>query len=431
MRKWRVDLYRYGLRMTYDIVIPSPGADLLRRYRQLEALDAEISTPFSFDLQPGQVTRDNWQTWAAAYQAEVEPPPPAVIKKLATATIQSTHEEATMNFAGTIDLEVDDGYYLSYLMVLDEGHTEAGGEDSMYDINAKLYMVGRTGLIRVPFRHRAILVANITAQYDIALTDDAWRAWQFRAWAKIRAAAEDRHLRERQQLKDARAELESKIAPFDALTLRRMELEEIEKGVLRWLFGPDFDVAPADVAAILDKLSANDPLGNDARDPSSLTNQQWQRVLTFGEFVKFLHHAIEWENLLYFTYPYFWDTPQDWTLKRFLEHPDAFHRRFLRAGSARVVLTIRPGFEKSFAELVETGGFDQLPGDHPYVSVAEEIQNYAQTNYPGIPPANPENPPTEEEVNAAERGQLQATWWEYTPTSALDIQLNTALAQMA
>src|SRR5204863_7787833 len=57
---------------------------------------------------------------------------------------------------------------------------------------------------------------------------------------------------------------------------------------------------------------------------------------------------------------------------------------------ARVVLTIRPGFEPSFTSLVETGAFNSLPGPHPYVTIAQEIQNFANTNYPGFPPANPE-----------------------------------------
>src|SRR5207253_5268820 len=54
------------------------------------------------------------------------------------------------------------------------------------------------------------------------------------------------------------------------------------------------------------------------------------------------------------------------------------------------VLAIRPGFESSFTSLVESGAFNSLPGPHPYVTIAQEIQNFANTNYPGFPPANPE-----------------------------------------
>jgi hypothetical protein len=147
----------------------------------------------------------------------------------------------------------------------------------------------------------------------------------------------------------------------------------------------------------------------------------------FGEFVKYLHQAIEWENVLYFVYPYFWDNPRNHKLKRFLHHPDSLHRAFLRGGAARVVLTIRPGFEESFTRLFETGTLDdELESDHPYVTIAQEIRAYAATHYPGIPDSNA----TPEEVEAAERGVHIGRWFEYTPVSATDITVNTPLGDL-
>jgi hypothetical protein len=455
MRKWRVDLYRYGLRMTYDIVVPSPGADLIRKIESLAALDAQINTPFEFTLSIDAVTRDNWTDLAAEYEVggQIDAPPPHELSFLASASVQKTVDDNERYFTGNIEFNVDSDYTLTSGDVkVEYFYTEVSDDeyalvfDVMFDqspmVHTTLFdsypgsalggsLLGRSGHLSVGYFHRGVVAANITITYAVTLRDEVYRAWQFQVWAALRSASEQKYQASRQALRDQRAAIAADLAPFDALTLRRMELEEIMKSVLRWLFGPSFNVTPADVAAIIKKMEQHDPLANDALDPSSLTSQQWQRMMEFGEFIKYLHNAIEWENVLYFIYPYFWDRPANWTIKQFLEHPDALHRTFLRAGSARVVLTIRPGFEKSFAELIETGAFGSLPGDHPYVSIAQEIQNYANTNYPGIPPANPANPPDEATVTAAERGILQATWWEYTPTSALDVQLNTAFAEMA
>src|SRR5262249_26832352 len=64
----------------------------------------------------------------------------------------------------------------------------------------------------------------------------------------------------------------------------------------------------------------------------------------------------------------------------------------LRSGAMRVVLTIRPGFETSFAMLQQTGDSTAPPDtSYPYVTIAEDIRNFAMTNYEGIPPANPDN----------------------------------------
>lgn len=182
------------------------------------------------------------------------------------------------------------------------------------------------------------------------------------------------------------------------------------KGVLRWLFGPGFDYVPPGLPAELYDAGG-----------SIVSAATWSSVMAFGEIIKFLHHAIEWENVLYFLYPYFWWHPSRWELKKQLDHPDAMHRVFLRSGCARVVLTVRPGFERAFVSFLETGSMESLPGDHPYLRIAEEIEAYARTNYPGIPPANPE------EADARDRGVAIGTWFEYTPTSALDIAFDETL----
>lgn len=49
------------------------------------------------------------------------------------------------------------------------------------------------------------------------------------------------------------------------------------------------------------------------------------------------------------------------------------------------------------------------------------MEAYAQTNFPGMPPANPDAPID------GDPGQLVGSWYEYTPTSALDIAFGETL----
>lgn len=453
MRKWRVDLFRYGLRMTYDLVIPNPGSDLIRKLEQLAELDAKLSNPFQFSLKVTDVTAGNWQSLSALYQANIDAPPIAKQSLQANATIQKTEDDKEKYFVGAVEINVDNDYVISAGKVVSYYYYHDVGDDDydlIFDVvfdqqpgvkntlfdsypttNLSGSIIGRSGHVSIPYFHRGVQTASINVMYDVSVRPEVYQAWQARSWASLRAGAEAIFQQRQQQLQDQRATLVASLAPFDTLTLRRMEQEEIMKGVMRWLFGPSFKLLPADIENILNKMDNNDPYSNDALDPSSLNNAEWARMMEFGEFIKYVQHAIEWENVLYFTYPYFWDTPKHWTLKQFMEYPDAMHRAFLRAGAARVVLTIRPGFEKSFAALIDNGVFGKVFGDHPYVTIAEEIQNYAKTNYPGIPPANPANPNQEEEVDKAEQGVLTATWWEYTPTSALDLSINTPLADLS
>ena len=135
------------------------------------------------------------------------------------------------------------------------------------------------------------------------------------------------------------ARLTEDLAADDPLTLRKKEREEIMKGVLRWLLGPNFHLALEELDKLYDETTGG------------VNPDVWRTVLERGEFNKFLHNAIEWENMLYFLYPYFWASSKKWELRKYLQHPDILHKAFLKSGSARVVVTIRPGFEKLFARI--------------------------------------------------------------------------------
>ena len=60
----------------------------------------------------------------------------------------------------------------------------------------------------------------------------------------------------------------------------------------------------------------------------------WATMFVYQEMVKFVQQAIEWENVLYFIYPYFWDHPSNHPIKRSLHHPDSIHQTFLRGGAS-------------------------------------------------------------------------------------------------
>ncbi len=220
--------------------------------------------------------------------------------------------------------------------------------------------------------------------------------WQLKSWTALRDADQAAYAQRIEQAKERKAFLEAEIAAFDALTLRKMEREEIMRWVLRWLLGPSFDLMPPNLDPLF--IPYPDPTKKEpgqsqwAYPDVRLLGSAWQGIINYGEFVKYIHDAIEWENVLFFAYPYFWDTVKNWPFKRFLRHPDPIHREFLRSGAMRVVLTIRPGFEASFAMLQKTGNSTEPPNtSFPYVTIAEDIRNFAMTNYEGIPPANPDN----------------------------------------
>lgn len=418
LRRWKVDLIRYGLRMTYDLVVPNPGFDLIQKVLELASLGQQIAAGHTFDVPLTAITPSTWATYAHDFDAEVDPPPQDPIELVQTVSLQKSID--AFNFS-TMAFDLPDGYaatggHFHAQVNLDDGDYGSGhraqinlllepnGASGQFpnkggtldvDLTANT-VVGHTGQPSLVYNYYNVDSGAVIVSLTASPTQAAMTAWQVRAWTQLRQADEDNYQADLQRMKDRQAELAAEIGEFDSLTLRKMEHEEIMRAVLTWLLGPRFTLMPGEIAALFEghpDPTAATPLEMVYKPVDQLTTAEWGEVIQGrGELIKFLHNAIEWENVLFFVYPYFWDHAYNWPFKRFLVHPDPVHREFLRSGCARVVLTIRPGFETAFATLLECGDATQPPDQNsPYVTLAEETRNYAMTNYENIPPANPDN----------------------------------------
>jgi hypothetical protein len=251
-------------------------------------------------------------------------------------------------------------------------------------------------------------VGNVRVWADVEPTPDAWRVWRDGAWNLIRQAAFARYNERRDQLSQRRTALLADLQAPDTLSLRRMEREQVMYLVLQWLF-PDFAHASQAYA-----------------DAAKSKTGSWEPALEYGEYIKFVHQAIDWDNALVVLYPYFWDNPETHAAKLYLNHPDDNHREFLRAGAARIVLAIRPGFEERVVALLDQGQFGQLsPGSRfrPVIDqvIAANDQFSAGSDAGAVPAPNangdvavPDGTPP---------GALIGRWMTWTPTSALDMEV--------
>ncbi len=426
MRKWRTDLFRYGLRQTYDIAMPLPGVRLWALHQQLAELDKMLGTPFSFSLKAEDLNNGNWAAKAIEFGAPAGavPPPPEEQKLLSPSVIIDwiPENQAWISRFGKIDFEVPAGYKLSNaeaIATLDiwetltwgfewlNGHTT--GNLLTRVIKGDLAdLKDRWGAMSATYSYTGVSFGSLTLLLTFGRKLETLQTWQQAAWVAIKNSAEARYHEQLARVQEERDKLWHLLNGKDTLSLRRLEREELLRLVMQWLLGPDFPVVssagdgvwlPAPVYETMNKLLANErDFITTTKEPlpptfnptfSGITEDAWFEALGFGEFVKFIHQAVEWENLMYFLYPYFWGSETLGRDKLLFEHSDPEHERFLRAGYARIVLTVRPGFEEEFTNLIETGTLSQNPTS-PYIPIAQEIANFARTNYAGIPPANPE-----------------------------------------
>jgi hypothetical protein len=412
MRKWHVSLYRFGLRLTYDIAVPAPGAAMRAIYEQLAQLQCKARQDFSFPVAYTDITPANYPQLASQYGAQVPPPPASAMVQIVGGPLPNLPGDGKHDWVmGQMNVTVPDGYAISDVKlevmlsntndsrpfyVLGSGQAEdlASGEiNHTYDLTASNgFMASFQGSQTITYFVTNCSTGSAVFTITQAPTSQTIQQWTASVWNALYNAAQATFYTQQQSVNAEIASLQNKISSVDTLTLRREENEEIMKCVLQWLLGPGFDFMLPEVVALYN-AQGKDALtygvsftGNEL----NLSASQWTAMFMYQEMVKFINEAIEWENVIYYLYSYFWDVPTSWSFIRQIQHPDATRQAFLRAGSARVVLTVRPGFEQAWASFVELGDFGQiLPPGHPYFTIAQQIQAYNNINYPGIPPANP------------------------------------------
>ena len=89
--------------------------------------------------------------------------------------------------------------------------------------------------------------------------------------------------------------------------------------------------------------------------PQGCAQPNLARVKDQMPYARFFEQAFEWEHMTYVYYPYFWGWKDAWLKHMLLDDIDAKFADFLRAGAARVVFPVRPGFEAAVIHYLETG----------------------------------------------------------------------------
>lgn len=439
MRKWHVGLYRYGLRLTYDIVIPEPGAAMRKIHAQLWNLQQKVKQVFTFQLPFALIKPDvaSWQQLSQQFSVQLPPPPdlnpPPLQITSAVGGLPPAADDNRDWHEFSLPFDVPDGFWITGLEV--KASLETSHEDSYlrhdfavadtgyyceqnmrdYDLNfmtgsfsppsasaivTNTFLVHATGSQAVSFHLRLVSPGTVGLVVHLEPTPMAIQQWQSAVWNACYNAAQTNYYVQQQAWNAQIAALQDQITNVDTLTLRREENDEIMKCVLQWLLGEGFDFMPQDVVNLFKaNPDPNDPTdgllkfgvaftGNDTH----LSPTAWSTMFQYEQMIRFINDAVEWENVVYFLYSYFWDVPESWEFVRSIRHPDATRQGFLRSGSARVVLTIRQGFEEAWVKFAEGGAVDAIYSG-PYLTIAQQIADYNNTNYPGIPPTTPGGAP--------------------------------------
>jgi len=122
----------------------------------------------------------------------------------------------------------------------------------------------------------------------------------------------------------------------------------------------------------------------------------------YTAFARFLEQAFDWNMMSYSYYPFYWAKDTEWKLMYNLYDGDPDFKKFLQAGMARVIVSVKPGFEKAVMQYMLTGKIwegGEIPtyGSSLFLSIAAEINE------------NPEY-------------KIEKTWETILPTNLIALQ---------
>lgn len=382
----QAQVYNYGKRLLFDVTVPEPGTAFITAQNANAAEGEKLTKPVPFTLTADQITEANYTVWAHRYDVtglEAPPPPVRTVSKAFDAVVNQSPYESSKSQ----DLAIDDGYVAKYALF------QCGfwyypnsaawhvmiGSNWVDAINGVGYvdMAGEVGSVSVAYFGHGMRNLAATVEIFCERTPRAYKVWQLKAHAAITQG----YLANVQAYESALAEAAAKagvvIAGRNPAWNQRITSTELRKQCLTMITAQHFDSFGA-----LSLSGEGYPQPHLARAAAQMP------------YVRFFEQAFEWEHLVHFFYPYFWGWKPGWSHRMLLDDVDPLFADFLRAGAARVVFPVRPGFEAAVLHYLETGeiwagGPAPDVTDPLYVPIIKEIQE--ATGAPGneVPQGEP------------------------------------------
>jgi hypothetical protein len=403
-------VFNYGLREMFDFLVPEPASYLVH-LNNTPRTDIELPVPpvdlTAFVADASGIDEDNYLELGARYNVEALVPPPPVLlvrRQGVTHGQGDVTEEGQPRSFEKMEIELPQGYRALFVeiasvltsdevptLILTVGNqiiVLRQGDMTEVDLSQGNFKAYTNTQVVVLFDEDGDHVgeekltinafANESANYDVKAKVYFWRqelplGWQIKTYDKIAEAYRNLRLQYEQDVEEITARREQEFTGTDDfgsppernLRIIRGELKKHCVAVLR---GTHDNV-----------LSTTHSGGGTAEDPPLFDIPE---ALTDGRKIRFLETAFEWDQLQYACYPYFWARANEWSKRFHVRNLDPVFEEFLRAGSARVVVPVRPGLEAAVAYFLETGEVwngqgEPTVNDPLYKPIVEEIKERA------------------------------------------------------
>lgn len=405
--RWVDKIYKnqvvnYGKRMTYEFMIPEPA-----KFHLWAMAQGENNVSIEKPEDPREHGLPNhsaltltgsssYEHWAAAYDAKVSPPP-ALFKEVGKAFNKEGASASEFGFHGSSnnDLTIPDGYVAYHASMtlnafmryhddywlsfsIGNRNTSERWDDfvaSSYNttINGNFNLSDIEGTLPVSYdmNHVYSFHANVVIRCE--RKPELMEQWRIDTFAKIMEAYQQKRAEYENAVAEAKAQasLGIQIQGNNPLYNRMTEKEELKKSCLNWL----------EVSVGNSHYGTTSPCEDVTDMPQMHTSEA---LACYAQKAKFFEQAFDWDIMTYLFYPYFWGQKCNWKEIYKLDDNDHIFRGFLQAGMSRVVVPVKPNYERAVIYYMETGeiwngGEVPVPGDPLYESVLSSIDEQEPT----------------------------------------------------
>jgi len=395
-KKYKNRIMNYGERLLYDVVIPEPAAFLIESLKGQQPETFQLIKPIAPWFFPQDLNTSNYMALARFYgvSGSVQPPPQEFVSTIAEVKNDKVEKIQDVKFYAT-KLKIPPGYQAIHGYVSRLTHQAFDEKNLPDDAKNKTgidveFMIGEVYLVRFgpgpgssklasePFTMQneegelPVLFRSFSpiAEWGFAVgvnckrVDQGLETWQLKTFAALSEG-----------YRRQKAEYEDKLAQRQAMVRAQMMLAQN--------FARNPSVETTELKRMFIHLLVSEHFTQVGFPPPVsnafffLTDPNY--VKKWGAVVAFFERAFEWENIMFFYYPYFYGNLAHWGELILIQDLDPQFEEFLKAGAARVVIPVRPGFEAALAHYHETGDVwmgEEMPDmfSDLYVSIIDEIK---------------------------------------------------------
>ncbi len=366
---YEAQVFNYGKRLLFDIMLPEPAAFLLYAIGGQPKAGADLVKPTPFTLTPVEINEWNFAFYVKQYEVIGITPPPAPYVTVSKAIEGKGKEDDGATKA--IEIPLPDGYQaISGSVSISFNRWDDGRVDVMVDRlwsrrdNGVWFfsLNNQVGSLALSMKSHKVEAFAASAAINCQRTQRALDDWKLKTHSAILQGYQKLLRDYEEKLAALEVQAAQQIQGRNPLENERLIRSELKKGAISVFTDQHYDL-----------------FGAIGISPEGYPQPDLPEAAAEGKYIRFFEQAFEWEQMMFFLYPYFWGRKPNWTKRALLQDVDPIFGEFIKAGSARIVVSVRPGFEHAIDHFLNTGetwdGGDLPPITSPlYVSIIEEIR---------------------------------------------------------